>query len=145
MSMILDHINGVANDHRLENLRIVCPNCAATLKTHCGRNLPRVRICPTCGSEFVPRNHVHRYCKMDCWGIVAAQRYRGLAHPEARKVPRPSYGQLLADLRTMSFCAVGRKYGVSDNAVRKWLKLYERQREREEADAQGADAERRAA
>ena len=48
MALILDHVNGVATDHRLENLRIVCPNCAATLDTHCGRNLrarqrPRVR------------------------------------------------------------------------------------------------------
>jgi transposase-like protein len=27
----------------------------------------------------------------------------------------------------MSFLAVGRKYGVSDNAVRKWLRYYERE------------------
>ena len=37
MGLILDHINGVRDDNRLENLRIVCPNCAATLETHCGR------------------------------------------------------------------------------------------------------------
>ena len=35
MSLILDHINGVNNDNRIENLRIVCPNCNATLPTHC--------------------------------------------------------------------------------------------------------------
>jgi hypothetical protein len=35
MSLILDHINGINNDHRLENLRLVCPNCNATLDTHC--------------------------------------------------------------------------------------------------------------
>lgn len=35
MSLILDHINGVNNDNRIENLRIVCPNCNATLDTHC--------------------------------------------------------------------------------------------------------------
>ena len=39
MSLILDHINGVYNDNRLENLQIVCPNCNATLDTHCGKNL----------------------------------------------------------------------------------------------------------
>lgn len=35
MSLILDHINGVNTDNRLKNLRILCPNCAATLPTHC--------------------------------------------------------------------------------------------------------------
>lgn len=41
MSLILDHINGVSNDNRLENLRIVCPNCNATLDTHAGKNIKR--------------------------------------------------------------------------------------------------------
>jgi hypothetical protein len=36
MSLILDRINGIPDDNRLENLRIVCPNCAGTLETHCG-------------------------------------------------------------------------------------------------------------
>ena len=35
MSLILDHINGKHNDNRIDNLRIVCPNCNATLETHC--------------------------------------------------------------------------------------------------------------
>lgn len=35
MSLILDHINGFNDDNRLENLQIVCPNCNATLETHC--------------------------------------------------------------------------------------------------------------
>lgn len=38
ISLILDHVNGVYNDNRLENLRILCPNCNATLDTHCGKN-----------------------------------------------------------------------------------------------------------
>jgi hypothetical protein len=35
---------------------------------------------------------------------------------------------LLADLREMSWLAVGAKYGVSDNAVRKWVRRYEAER-----------------
>ena len=36
--LILDHINGVNNDHRLQNLRLVCPNCNSQLPTHAGKN-----------------------------------------------------------------------------------------------------------
>ena len=36
--LILDHINGVNNDNRLENLRFVCPNCDSQLDTYKSRN-----------------------------------------------------------------------------------------------------------
>lgn len=36
--MILDHINGINNDNRLENLRMICPNCNSQQKTFAGRN-----------------------------------------------------------------------------------------------------------
>lgn len=57
--------------------------------------------------------------------------------PDARKVDRPPYEQLLEEIEATSYRAVGRKYGVSDNAVRKWVRFYERQiaRERDESQA----------
>jgi len=33
----LDHINGVHNDNRLENLRLLCPNCHSQTETYCRR------------------------------------------------------------------------------------------------------------
>ena len=129
LSLVLDHINGVSNDHRLENLRILCPNCNATLDTHCGRKLPRERTCPSCHELFAPKHIRHRYCSPTCWGVEARERYTGTVHPETRKVERPSHEQLLADVAEMSMVAVGRKYGVSDNAVRKWLRWYDHSRQ----------------
>ena len=38
ISCHLDHINGINNDHRLENLRMICPNCHSQTKTYCGKN-----------------------------------------------------------------------------------------------------------
>ena len=34
----LDHVNGDRHDNRLENLRILCPNCHSLKPTHRGRN-----------------------------------------------------------------------------------------------------------
>jgi len=37
LPLILDHINGVNNDNRLENLRFVCSNCDSQLPTYKNR------------------------------------------------------------------------------------------------------------
>lgn len=39
ISLQLDHINGVRNDHRLENLRFLCPNCHSQTPTYGGKNI----------------------------------------------------------------------------------------------------------
>jgi hypothetical protein len=36
--MQLDHIDGDSHNHRLENLRLICPNCHSQTDTYCGKN-----------------------------------------------------------------------------------------------------------
>ena len=43
MPLILDHINGVNNDNRLENLRFVCSNCDSQLPTYKAKNKRKVK------------------------------------------------------------------------------------------------------
>lgn len=38
ISLELDHINGINDDNRIENLRYLCPNCHAITDTYCGKN-----------------------------------------------------------------------------------------------------------
>jgi transposase-like protein len=140
MSLILDHVNGVPDDNRIENLRIVCPNCAATLDTHCGRKnrMQRpIRSCKRCGREFTAKYRRHAYCSQACGVRWDRSVLRGRPNLQARKVERPPYERLMEEIEAMGYVAVGCKYGVSDNAVRKWVRFYRRQLEREAAAAGG--------
>lgn len=38
ITLDLDHINGINNDNRIENLRYLCPNCHSQTPTHRGKN-----------------------------------------------------------------------------------------------------------
>ena len=46
-----------------------------------------------------------------------------------RKIKRPeTYEQFKQEMNELNwnYCAMGRKYGVSDNAIRKWEKAYQK-------------------
>ncbi len=38
LTLQLDHINGINNDHRIENLRFLCPNCHSQTDSFAGKN-----------------------------------------------------------------------------------------------------------
>ena len=126
MALILDHVNGIGDDNRLENLRIVCPNCAATFDTHCGRKNAWQRTCVRCGAVYRPRSSKQRHCSKAC-GLHASSGHG--PRPARRKVARPPHAQLQREIHALGWSAVGRRYGVSDNAVRKWVRQYERERD----------------
>jgi hypothetical protein len=75
-------------------------------------------VCPVCGSEFVTtRSRVEQrnktYCSLECLGIAN------------RKVERPSRERLAGLLSEIgNWSELGRMFGVSDNAVRKWARAY---------------------
>jgi hypothetical protein len=43
LSIQIDHRNGISDDYRLENLRMLCPNCHSQTENFAGRNAKRKR------------------------------------------------------------------------------------------------------
>ena len=67
------------------------------------------KYCSKCGRKLSKENE-SGYCQ-NC--IV-----------EERRKYRPSREQLKKEIRECSFVSLGKKYGISDNAVRKWCEIY---------------------
>ncbi len=44
LSIQIDHVNGVKDDHRLENLRMLCPNCHSQTDTFAAKNSYRIKL-----------------------------------------------------------------------------------------------------
>lgn len=108
LSLILDHINGDNTNYTLENLRIICPNCDATLDTFCYRNV---------------RNRESKKNKCDCGKIIdkKAKRCFECYNIERENKNIPQLETLERDVKNLGFMGTGRKYGVSDNTIRKWI------------------------
>jgi hypothetical protein len=126
MSLILDHVNGDRHDNRIQNLRILCPNCNATLETHCrGMNVKSEKydLCNCGGKKRIDS----KKC-FECFKIKKIKKEIKIVKDkkETRKVKRPSYNQLLEEVNEIGYAATGRKYNVSDNSIRKWIKMYEK-------------------
>ena len=114
MSLIIDHINGINNDNRIENLRIVCPNCNATLDTHCRGNNTLKRINEKKENKHINYNNDNKTDDQINKNI------------KSRKIERPPLEQLLIEVNELGYRGTGKKYGVSDNSIRKWIKNYEK-------------------
>lgn len=112
--LVFDHINGVSNDHRLHNLRLLCPNCNSQTDTFTGRNrlkypgTDRDNRCVDCGKDIDSRS---RRCK-------SCHEANGI---HGRKTNRPTKEELETMILHEKAGDIGKRYGVSGNAVSKWL------------------------
>lgn len=81
-----------------------------------------VPLCPNCHWEFDFGHNRDKKQEIIKNTVKRNERLK----PEARKAIRPPYDQLLAEIKELGYCGVGRKYGVTDNSIRKWQKMYEK-------------------
>lgn len=131
ISLQLDHISGNRRDNRLENLRLLCPNCHSRTPTFCRKKsslnkpIPDPKIKPVGTTLCVCGKKKHKTSDV-CWGCTLSSRkkpeYRNNRLQNATyKITWPSLEELRQLVNDNGFLAAGKILGVSDNAIRKHL------------------------
>lgn len=110
LSLQIDHINGIHTDNRIENLRILCPNCHSQTLTWGSKKLKKKHRCPLCDN---PKSKESKLCSK-----CNSKRLLG----QDTKIIWPSVDELIEKLKTHTFASLGRELGVTDNSIRKHLK-----------------------
>ena len=92
----------------MDNLRFLCPNCHSQTDTYSGKKHKIRYYCETCKTETAGYTD-------HCFSC---------GNKKKRKVSRPSKEGLMKLIKTTPLIKIGKQYGVSDNAIRKWCKFY---------------------
>lgn len=115
----LHHKDGNHFNNDFNNLQILCPNCHSIQKGNSGANIGNYnnqqRLCSECGIP-ISKSSKSGKCK-SCAAKSSLNHERKVSLDN-----RPSRDELKMLIRNQSFVEIGKKYGVSDNAVRKWCK-----------------------
>lgn len=136
----LDHINGDNKDNRIENLRVLCPNCHALTDTYRGKNIgmrggvtgtgiPR-RLknvgraeAPNVGSNPTAPTPVNQCIDCYSWICRTATRCKSCSRKDQieNKITWPSEEEALALYFEVggNVTKMAKMLGVSDNAIRK--------------------------
>lgn len=125
LSLELHHENGNTFDNSLENLKILCPNCHSQTKTYRGRKkkekspkqllkIATIKIKPVSQCSFCKTEIGSKGKTGLCLNCSQRNRFGNLN--------RPSIFDLEQDIKILGYCGTGRKYGVSGNAIKKWIK-----------------------
>ena len=117
LALQLDHIDGDNSNNEISNLRWLCPNCHSQTENFAGKN---VKLKNEANNKYSKK----KYCKCGKEITLYSKQCRGCFCKSRRKVKRPTKEQLYNDLKETNFLQVGKKYGVSDNTIRKWCKNY---------------------
>ena len=116
LTLQLDHINGVNNDNRVENLRFLCPNCHSQTETFSGKchKINReIKICG-CGREIKWNKRDQTYCTL-CG-------YKNRTFSQKTKVEWPNIEDFQKLLWEKTTVEIAKDLGVSDVAISKFCK-----------------------
>jgi len=134
ISLQLEHRNGIADDNRLNNLCFLCPNCHSQTATFSGKkarklfkeyDTPEFKAdCKTLKTKDILNKYNLSNSNLSkvCRRLSISRKY--LDRVRQRKVVWPTKEELVVLVAENPMTKIGLKFGVSDNAVRRWCKKF---------------------
>ena len=123
---VVHHLDGNKSNNSPDNLLVLSNSQHSKLHQWLDKNIiiPKpsqlirnTKGCIRCINCEKPINYGKKFCSNACKNLTLVKQ---------RGSKKPTKEQLKEDLSgKINWCALGRKYNVSDNAVRKWAKGYE--------------------
>jgi CO dehydrogenase/acetyl-CoA synthase alpha subunit len=102
---------------------VLCSNCHRC-EHHPELKIDDIRVIANTNGHVLNVRSINKPKCLDCDKEInyGNKRCKECSLKELRLVERPSKEILLAEIKLIGYSATGRKYGVSDNAIRKWVK-----------------------
>lgn len=110
ISLHLDHINGIPDDNRLENLRFLCPNCHSQTNTYSGKNVT---------TRLNKQTHLSNACLVCDKKISHRSTHCNIHAALLKRRFNPTKEELTKLVNLLPMTKIAKHFGVSDNAVRK--------------------------
>ena len=107
----LHHIDGNHANNKLENIKLLCPNCHTKTENFRGKKNKVEHYCKICGRQITKWSK-----KILCQECAHNEQKRNKWNKE----------QLIEDIKNLhTNTAIAKKYNVSDNTIAKWRRIFE--------------------
>lgn len=149
ITLEVEHIDGNSTNNDFKNLLLYCPNCHSQTPTWRRAKSSFIedplKICPGCQGKKRPSSQLCKYCNYKdrknktgptasletnkvkncaCGTVIAESSKQCIkcAHDKQKRIVWPDVNVIVAGVKETSYSAMSRKLGVSDNAIRKYLR-----------------------